>query len=105
VLRVSRYRGQQPQRWHAEDAEQRRHPNLVRLARFAQTDSHFFGDGAIDGLFAERWQSPARASAVGDEISFSGGSRAAARALARLESVGVFLSNLADSLTSSHRTR
>jgi DNA-binding NarL/FixJ family response regulator len=40
------------------DPEQRRHPNLVRLARFAQTHSHFFGDEAIDGLFAERWQSP-----------------------------------------------
>jgi hypothetical protein len=30
----------------------------LRLARFAQTYSHFFGDEAIDGLFAERWQSP-----------------------------------------------
>jgi len=47
-----------PERWHAENPEQRRHPNLVRLARFAQTHSHFFGDEAIDGLFAERWQSP-----------------------------------------------
>jgi DNA-binding NarL/FixJ family response regulator len=37
----------------------RHHPNLVRLARFAQTHSHFFGDQAIDGLFAARWQ-PAR---------------------------------------------
>jgi DNA-binding NarL/FixJ family response regulator len=36
----------------------RRHPNLVRLARFAQTHSHFFDDQAVDELFAERWQSP-----------------------------------------------
>ena len=36
----------------------RRHPNLVRLARFAQTHSHFFGDEALDELFAERWRSP-----------------------------------------------
>lgn len=36
----------------------RRHPNLVRLARFAQTHSHFFADEAIDGLFAARWQAP-----------------------------------------------
>jgi CheY-like chemotaxis protein len=35
-----------------------RHPNLVRLARFAQTHSHFFADQAIDGLFAARWQAP-----------------------------------------------
>jgi hypothetical protein len=26
----------------------RRHPNLVRLARFAQTHNHFFGDEALD---------------------------------------------------------
>jgi DNA-binding NarL/FixJ family response regulator len=37
---------------------QRRNPNLVRLARFAQTHSHFFADQAIDGLFAARWQVP-----------------------------------------------
>jgi len=36
----------------------RRHPNLIRLARFAQTHSHFFGDEALDELFAERWRSP-----------------------------------------------
>ena len=35
-----------------------RHPNLVRLARFAQTHSHFFADQAIDELFAGRWQVP-----------------------------------------------
>jgi hypothetical protein len=29
-----------------------------QLARFAQTHSHFPGDEAIDGLLAERWQSP-----------------------------------------------
>jgi hypothetical protein len=34
----------------------------VRLARFAQRHSYFFDDEAIDGLFAERWQSAARAS-------------------------------------------
>ena len=34
------------------------HPNLVRLARFAQTHSHFFDDEALDELFAERWRSP-----------------------------------------------
>jgi hypothetical protein len=33
-------------------------PTLVRLARFAQTHSHFFGDEAIDELFADRWRSP-----------------------------------------------
>ena len=38
--------------------DHRRHPNLVRLARFAQTHSHFFGDEALDELFAERWRSP-----------------------------------------------
>jgi DNA-binding NarL/FixJ family response regulator len=48
-----------PQRRDADDPDgQRRHPNLVRLARFAQTHSHFFGDEAIDGLFATRWQTP-----------------------------------------------
>ena len=47
-----------PQRWDDDPDGQRRHPNLVRLARFAQTHSHFFGDEAIDGLFATRWQSP-----------------------------------------------
>ena len=36
----------------------RRHPNLVRLARFAQTHGHFFSDEALDELFAERWRSP-----------------------------------------------
>ena len=36
----------------------RHHPNLVRLARFAQTHSHFFDDEAIDDLFADRWRSP-----------------------------------------------
>jgi hypothetical protein len=36
----------------------RHHSNLVRLARFAQTHSHFFGDEALEGLFAERWRSP-----------------------------------------------
>jgi DNA-binding NarL/FixJ family response regulator len=41
-----------------DDPDQRRHPNLVRLARFAQTHSHFFEDEAIDGLFAPRWQTP-----------------------------------------------
>jgi DNA-binding NarL/FixJ family response regulator len=43
--------------WDYEPSGQRRHPNLVRLARFAQTHSHFFGDQAIDELFAARWQS------------------------------------------------
>jgi DNA-binding NarL/FixJ family response regulator len=43
--------------WDDEPGSQRRHPNLVRLARFAQTHSHFFGDEAIDELFAARWQS------------------------------------------------
>ena len=48
-----------PQRWDEDDPDrQRRHPNLVRLARFAQIHSHFFGDEAIDGLFAARWQPP-----------------------------------------------
>jgi DNA-binding NarL/FixJ family response regulator len=37
---------------------QRRHPNLVRLVRFAQTHSHFFADDAIEVLFDARWQSP-----------------------------------------------
>jgi CheY-like chemotaxis protein len=46
-----------PPPWEDEPGEQRRHPNLVRLARFAQTHSHFFSDEAIDGLFAARWQS------------------------------------------------
>ena len=36
----------------------RYHANLVRLARFAQTHSHFFGDEALDELFAGRWRSP-----------------------------------------------
>jgi DNA-binding NarL/FixJ family response regulator len=40
-----------------EPEEQRRHSNLVRLARFAQTHGSFFGDEAIDELFAARWQS------------------------------------------------
>jgi CheY-like chemotaxis protein len=40
-----------------EPDEQGRHSNLVRLARFAQTHSHFFDDEAIDELFAARWQS------------------------------------------------
>ena len=40
-----------------EPDEQRRHSNLVRLARFAQTHSHFFADEAIDELFTARWQS------------------------------------------------
>jgi hypothetical protein len=40
-----------------EPDEQRRHSNLVRLARFAQTHSHFFADEAIDELFAARWLS------------------------------------------------
>jgi DNA-binding NarL/FixJ family response regulator len=39
-----------------EPDEQRRHSNLVRLARFAQTHSHFFADEAIDELFTARWQ-------------------------------------------------
>jgi DNA-binding NarL/FixJ family response regulator len=43
--------------WDHEPGGHRRHPNLVRLARFAQTHSHFFGDEAIDELFAARWQS------------------------------------------------
>ena len=43
--------------WEDEPDEQRRHSNLVRLARFAQTHSHFFADEAIDELFAARWQS------------------------------------------------
>jgi CheY-like chemotaxis protein len=48
-----------PHRWDDDDPDGlRRHSNLVRLARFAQTHSHFFGDEAIDGLFAARWQSP-----------------------------------------------
>jgi DNA-binding NarL/FixJ family response regulator len=46
------------QRWDDDPDGQRRHPNLVRLARFAQTHSHFFADEAIDGLFAARWQAP-----------------------------------------------
>jgi hypothetical protein len=37
---------------------QRRHPNLARLARFAQAHSHFLTDEAIDELFAARWQAP-----------------------------------------------
>jgi CheY-like chemotaxis protein len=36
----------------------RHHPNLVRLARFAQTHSHFFDDEALDELFGDRWRSP-----------------------------------------------
>jgi len=40
-----------------EPDEQGRHSNLVRLARFAQTHSHFFADEAIDELFTARWQS------------------------------------------------
>jgi CheY-like chemotaxis protein len=48
-----------PQPWD-DDPKQRRHPNLVRLARFAQTHSNFFEDEAIDGLFAVRWQTPRR---------------------------------------------
>jgi CheY-like chemotaxis protein len=40
------------------DPDGPRRPNLVRLARFAQTHSHFFADQAIDGLFAARWQAP-----------------------------------------------
>jgi CheY-like chemotaxis protein len=36
----------------------RRHPNLLRLARFAQTHSHFFADDALEVLFGARWQSP-----------------------------------------------
>ena len=48
-----------PQRRDDDDPDSpRRRPNLVRLARFAQMHSHFFGDEAIDGLFAARWQSP-----------------------------------------------
>jgi DNA-binding NarL/FixJ family response regulator len=43
--------------WDDEPDEQRRHSNLVRLARFAQTHSHFFGDEALDELFAARWRS------------------------------------------------
>lgn len=35
-----------------------RHANLLRLARFAQTHSHFFADEALDGLFAARWAVP-----------------------------------------------
>jgi DNA-binding NarL/FixJ family response regulator len=35
-----------------------RHANLLRLARFAQTHSHFFTDAALDGLFAARWAVP-----------------------------------------------
>ena len=46
-----------PQHWDDPDG-QLRHPNLLRLARFAQTHSHFFADDAIDELFAERWRSP-----------------------------------------------
>jgi DNA-binding NarL/FixJ family response regulator len=47
-----------PRRWDDADPDgQRRHPNLVRLARFAQTHSHFFDDEALDALFGERWQS------------------------------------------------
>jgi hypothetical protein len=40
------------------DPDRPHRPNLVRLARFAQTHSHFFADQAIDGLFAARWQAP-----------------------------------------------
>jgi DNA-binding NarL/FixJ family response regulator len=47
-----------PPAWEQEPGGQRRHPpNLVRLARFAQTHSHFFADEAIDDLFAAHWQS------------------------------------------------
>jgi DNA-binding NarL/FixJ family response regulator len=35
-----------------------RHANLLRLARFAQTHSHFFADEALDGLFAAHWAAP-----------------------------------------------
>ena len=45
------------QPWDDADGR-RRHPNLLRLARFAQTHSHFFADDAIDELFAERWRAP-----------------------------------------------
>ena len=47
-----------PSRWADDPDEQRRHPNLVRLARFAQIHSHFFADEALDGLFAARWLAP-----------------------------------------------
>ncbi len=46
-----------PPAWDDEPDEQRRHSHLVRLARFAQTHSHFFGDEALDELFAVRWRS------------------------------------------------
>ena len=49
---------QAPPREEGDPGGQRRHPNLVRLARFAQTHSHFFADEAIDELFAARWQAP-----------------------------------------------
>ena len=49
---------QAPPRAEDDPGGQRRHPNLVRLARFAQTHSHFFADEAIDELFAARWQAP-----------------------------------------------
>ena len=51
--------------WDDEPGGRRRHPNLVRLARFAQTHSHFFGDEAIDELFAARWQSAAARVSAG----------------------------------------
>jgi CheY-like chemotaxis protein len=40
-----------------EPVDRRRHSHLVRLARFAQIHSHFFGDEALDELFAARWRS------------------------------------------------
>jgi hypothetical protein len=46
-------------RWADDDPDGTRHqPNLVRLARFAQTHGNFFGDEAIDVLFAGRWRAP-----------------------------------------------
>ncbi len=39
----------------------------LRLARLAQTHRQFFGDEAIDGPFAARWQSPGRADGAGTD--------------------------------------
>ena len=44
--------------WAGDPHGQQRHPNLVRLARFAQTHSHFFADEALEALFTPRWHSP-----------------------------------------------
>lgn len=40
----------------ADPADEQRHrPNLMRLARFAETHGKFFDDSAVESLFAARW--------------------------------------------------